>query len=41
MTENEEYPGYYNASVHLRPHFQLEGMDIGISLVSKIRLEKN
>jgi type VI secretion system protein ImpC len=41
VTENEENPGYYNASVHLRPHFQLEGMDIGMSLVSKIRLEKN
>ena len=40
VTENEENPGYYFASVHLRPHFQLEGMDIGMSLVSKIRLEK-
>ena len=40
VTENEENPGYYNASVHLRPHFQLEGMDIGMSLVSNIRLEK-
>jgi len=40
VTENEENPGYYAASVHLRPHFQLEGMDIGMSLVSKIRLEK-
>ncbi len=41
VTENEENPGYYSASVHLRPHFQLEGMDIGMSLVSNIRLEKN
>jgi type VI secretion system protein ImpC len=40
ITENEENPGYYSAAVHLRPHFQLEGMDIGMSLVSKIRLEK-
>ena len=40
VMENEENPGYYSASVHLRPHFQLEGMDIGMSLVSKIRLEK-
>jgi type VI secretion system protein ImpC len=40
VTENEENPGYYSASVHLRPHFQLEGMDIGMSLVSNIRLEK-
>src|SRR6185437_4581647 len=34
VTENEENPGYYSAAVHLRPHFQLEGMDIGMSLVS-------
>ena len=40
VTENEENPGYYTAAVHLRPHFQLEGMDIGMSLVSNIRLEK-
>ena len=40
VMENEENPGYYTASVHLRPHFQLEGMDIGMSLVSNIRLEK-
>jgi type VI secretion system protein ImpC len=40
VKENEENPGYYTASVHLRPHFQLEGMDIGMSLVSNIRLEK-
>jgi type VI secretion system protein ImpC len=40
VTENEENPGYYSAAVHLRPHFQLEGMDIGMSLVSNIRLEK-
>ena len=40
VMENEENPGYYSAAVHLRPHFQLEGMDIGMSLVSNIRLEK-
>ena len=40
VTENEENPGYYTAAVHLRPHFQLEGMDIGMSLVSNIRWEK-
>src|SRR3954447_8161662 len=32
--ENEENPGYYNARFYLRPHFQLEAMDIGLSLVS-------
>ena len=33
---NEENPGYYNARFYLRPHFQLEGMDIGMSLVSRL-----
>jgi type VI secretion system protein ImpC len=33
---NEENPGYYNARFMLRPHYQLEGMDIGISLVSRL-----
>jgi type VI secretion system protein ImpC len=33
---NEENPGQYNANVYLRPHFQLEGMDIGMSLVASL-----
>jgi type VI secretion system protein ImpC len=33
---NEENPGYYNARFFLRPHFQLEGMDVGLSLVSRL-----
>src|SRR3954449_6746202 len=33
---NEENPGYYNARFFLRPHFQLEAMDIGLSLVSRM-----
>jgi type VI secretion system protein ImpC len=33
---NEENPGYYNARFLLRPHFQLEAMDIGLSLVSRL-----
>jgi type VI secretion system protein ImpC len=40
IIENEENPGYYSASVYLRPHFQLEGMDIGMSLVSRLPLQK-
>lgn len=35
-----ENPGYYAARFYLRPHFQLEGMDIGLSLVSKLPSEK-
>lgn len=34
--EDEENPGYYRAKFFLRPHFQLEGMDIGMSLVSRL-----
>ena len=34
--EDEENPGYYGARFFLRPHFQLEGMDIGMSLVSRL-----
>jgi type VI secretion system protein ImpC len=36
ITENEENPGYYAATFELRPHFQLEGMEIGLRLVSKL-----
>ena len=32
----EENPGYYSAKFFLRPHFQLEGVDVGLSLVSKV-----
>jgi type VI secretion system protein ImpC len=33
---NPENPGYYDARFYLRPHFQLEAMDIGLSLVSRL-----
>jgi len=33
---NEENPGYYMARFYLRPHYQLEAMDIGLSLVSRL-----
>jgi type VI secretion system protein ImpC len=33
---SEENPGYYNARFMLRPHFQLEAMDVGLSLVSRL-----
>jgi type VI secretion system protein ImpC len=36
IIENEENPGYYSARFFLRPHYQLEGMDIGLSLVSRL-----
>jgi type VI secretion system protein ImpC len=34
--EDEENPGYYSARFYLRPHYQLEAMDIGLSLVSRL-----
>jgi type VI secretion system protein ImpC len=37
IQENEENPGYYQATIDLRPHFQLEGMDIGLRLVSRLK----
>jgi type VI secretion system protein ImpC len=36
IVENEENPGYYSAKFFLRPHYQLEGMDVGLSLVSRV-----
>jgi type VI secretion system protein ImpC len=38
--EDEENPGYYSAKFYLRPHYQLEGMDIGMSLVSRLPAPK-
>jgi type VI secretion system protein ImpC len=40
ILENEENPGYYSATFELRPHFQLEGMDIGLRLVSRLPVAK-
>ncbi len=40
VEDNEENPGYYTARFYLRPHFQLEGMDIGLSLVSQLPADK-
>ncbi len=39
VLEDEENPGYYTTNIHLRPHYQLEGMDINLSLVSKLKKE--
>lgn len=36
VVEDELNPGYYQGKFFLKPHFQLEGMDIGMSLVSKL-----
>ncbi len=36
IVPNEENPGYYSAKFFLRPHYQLEGMEVGMSLVSRL-----
>jgi type VI secretion system protein ImpC len=36
VREDEENPGYYSARFMLRPHYQLEGMDVSLSLVSRL-----
>lgn len=36
VVADEENPGYYMGRFFLRPHYQLEGMDIGMSLVSRL-----
>lgn len=38
VAEDEENPGYYSASFKLRPHFQIEGVDVSLSLVSRLRV---
>ncbi|MGH8229326.1 MAG: type VI secretion system contractile sheath large subunit [Steroidobacteraceae bacterium] len=36
VEEVEGNPGYYTATFHLRPHYQLEGVNISMSLVSRL-----
>ena len=36
VREVEGNPGYYSATFHLRPHYQLEGVNISMSLVSRL-----
>ena len=36
VEEVEGSPGYYTSKFYLKPHYQLEGMDIGMSLVSRL-----
>ena len=33
---NEENPGYYTGKFMFVPHYQLEGMDIALSMVSRL-----
>lgn len=36
VEEVEGNPGYYSAKFHLRPHYQLEGLSVTMSLVSRL-----
>lgn len=33
---NEDNPGFYNVGMKVRPHFQIEGVNVDLSLVSKM-----
>ncbi len=37
LTEDEENPGFYSAKFSFVPHFQMEGMDISLSMTSSLR----
>ena len=39
--EVEGNPGYYNARFYLRPHYQLEGVNVSLRLVSKLPSAKS
>ena len=41
IVPDPENPGYYSATFNLRPHYQLEGMDIGLRLVSRLEDRKS
>ena len=36
VEEVEGNPGYYSARFYLRPHYQLEGLNASLRLVSKL-----
>lgn len=40
VTENKSNPGYYSAQFLLKPHYQLEGLNISLRLVSQLRSER-
>jgi type VI secretion system protein ImpC len=36
LTASEDNPGYYSAKFYLKPHYQLEGVNISLRLVSRV-----
>lgn len=41
VNDIEDNPGYYSVSMYVKPHFQIEGMDVRLSLVSKMPAAKD
>jgi type VI secretion system protein ImpC len=41
VSENLDNPGFYSVSMAVSPHFQVEGLDVNLSLVSQMPKEKN
>ncbi len=40
VTDIADNPGFYNVEMMVRPHFQIEGVDVNLSLVSRLPKEK-
>jgi type VI secretion system protein ImpC len=36
LEADEENPGYYSARIYLKPHYQLEGVNVSLRLVSRV-----
>jgi type VI secretion system protein ImpC len=36
VSENEDNPGFFRVTMAVTPHFQVEGIDINLSLVSQM-----
>jgi type VI secretion system protein ImpC len=41
VSENPENPGFFRVALSVTPHFQVEGIDVNLSLVSKMPQAKN
>jgi type VI secretion system protein ImpC len=41
VTENRQKPGYYSSQFFLRPHYQLEGLNISLRLVSELPSQRS
>jgi type VI secretion system protein ImpC len=41
ISENKSNPGYYSAQFFLKPHYQLEGLTVGLRLVSELPSQRN